>query len=212
MKKVVKWTIYTAALLIIGALTICYFVIPNQTKEIIAKIVEYANTPIGIAGTSITIGGLISFVLVKYILANTKFGKKELDTIKNNFEEHKEKVEGICNDVKSVTTNYINEFQLLKTDCDNKISIVYQEFEDLQSSLISSLKTIPNKKVQAVVAEYEAKLEIRKQEIINKTINANTYVEDKIAEIKSQYDSMYKELVDKVEVILNEKGKETTND
>ncbi len=196
MKKVLMWTLYFLAL----AATVLCFIFPVQAKEVCDNIMTVLNTPIAIAGVTVTLGGLLSFVISKYLVNNTKFGKKELDKIKEDFKETELEVteykEKIDNKVAEIEHNYAE----LENKCENKVTIMLEEFEDMQNTVINGLKTIPNKKIQAIVEEYEAKYAERKEEIIEKTINTNDYIDKKLLE-------MFQEFMEKVkyeETVNNE--------
>lgn len=196
MKKVLMWTLYFLAL----AATVLCFIFPVQAKEVCDNIMNVLNTPIAIAGVSVTLGGLLSFVISKYLVNNTKFGRKELDGIKRDFAECENEVteykEKIDNKVAEIESNY----KQLEQTCDSKVTIMLEEFEDMQNTVINGLKTIPNKKIQAIIEEYEAKYAERKEEIIEKTINTNDYIDKKLLE-------MFQEFMEKVkyeETVNNE--------
>lgn len=212
MKKVVKWTAYILILAGAIAAVICYLVVPAETKRAINKLMEYANTPICIAGVTTTVGGILVFVVTRYVMGNTKFGRKELDSMHDALSEFENQSSKSIDDYKNrfdeLKSKYEAEFAALKSETDSKVSVVYDEFEDLQKTLLESLKAFPNKHIQELVAEYEARFSERKEEIIEKTINTNEYVDAKIAEINAQYEAMFAELRDKVEKTLNEEAKD----
>lgn len=196
MKKVLMWTLYFLAL----AATVLCFVFPVQAKEVCDNVMNVLNTPIAIAGVSVTLGGLLSLVISKYLVNNTKFGRKELDKIKEDFKETELEVteykEKIDNKVAKIESNY----KQLEQTCDSKVTIMLEEFEDMQNAVINGLKVIPNKKIQAIIEEYEAKYIERKEEIIEKTINTNDYIDKKLLE-------MFQEFMEKVkyeETVNNE--------
>ena len=190
MKKVIMWTLYV---LVLAATVLC-FVFPVQAKEVSNNVMEVLNTPIAIAGVSITLGGLLSFVVSKYIMSNTKFGRKELDGIKEDFKETELEIiefkEQVNNKVSEIEQNY----KELEVKCNNQVTMMFDEFEDLQNNMINALEVIPNRKVQLIVAEYKANYESKKAEIITKTINTNEYIDMKIAEMKAQFDELMEKL------------------
>lgn len=199
MKKVIKWTAYILFLVIFISAAVCYFVIPEQTKMVVDKIVEYMNTPIAIAGISTTLGGIISYVIVNFVVKNTKFGRKEINNLKEDYNQAKEDISEYKHNIDLLLTNQEEEFKNYRQCCENQVTMMLEEFEDLQKKTISALKTIPNKKVQAIVEEYEAKYAERKKEIIEKTVYTNDYVDNKLNELREY-----------MEKILNE-AKETIN-
>lgn len=210
MKKVVKWTVYILLLAATAAAVVCYLIFPAETKRAIDKIMQYVNTPVAIAGITTTVGGALAFVISKYILGNTKFGRQELDSIHetvNQFKDQSSKAIGEYKDkFGELKADYENKFEDLKSETDAKVTVVYNEFKDLQGTLLGSLEAFPNKHIQELVAEYKARFQEREGEIIEKTINTNEFIDKKIAEIKAQYESMFEELLNKVEKTLNEEA------
>ena len=207
MKKVVKITAYILFLALAIALTVCYFVIPEKTKEIVDIVIGYLNTPVAIAGITTTIGGIIVFVVSKFIISNTKFGKKELEKIKDELNNEKASVFEYKGLITDEVEKYKVQFEDLKKESEDKITIMYEEFKDLKVNLMDSLKVIPNKKVQEIVEKYESEFSIREEEIINKTVNTNVYVNEKIKEL----DDKYQAFLNEAEVMLNEREKEQDN-
>ena len=180
MKKVIYWILFVLGL---TAAVLC-FVFPVQAKEVSENIMNVLNTPVGIAGVSTTIGGILAFVVTKFIMTNSKFGRKELDNMKKEYEEFQNIV---CEHEAKVTqamTEYENKFEDLKNNCNNQVTIMLEQFEDLQKDTLNALKAIPNKKVQAIVEQYEAQYAVKKQEVIEKTINTNEYINEKIKELE----------------------------
>lgn len=204
MKKVVKITAYVLCLVAVVALTICYLVIPSQTKQAVDIIVGYLNTPVAVAGISTTIGGIVIFVVSKFIISNTKFGKKELEKIKDDVNNAKVSVYEYKGIITDEVKKYKVQFEDLKKESEDKITIMYEEFKDLKVNLMDSLKVIPNKKVQEIVEKYESEFNVREEEIINKTVNTNEYVNSKIKELEDKY----QEFLNEAEVMLNEKAEE----
>lgn len=207
MKKVVMWTIYALVLAAAGVLVFCYAAFPVETKQTIAKIMEYANTPVAIAGVSTTVGGVLVFVATKYLVSNTKFGRGELDKMKADMKDFKGSIDNVVAQYKDKSNEAMAGFENLKTETEGKITVVYNEFEDLQETMLKSLEAFPNKHIQEMVSKYKAEFANRKEEIVDKTINTNEFVDKKIAEIRAQYDNMFNDLLNKVEKTLNEEGK-----
>lgn len=210
MKKAIKWTAYILLLAAVITTVVCYLVFPAETKRAIDKIMQYANTPIAIAGVTTTVGGVLGFVISKYVLDNTKFGRRELDTIHETMNEFKDQSSKAIQEYKGkfeeLKANYESKFEDLKSETEGKITVVYNEFKDLQDTLLGSLEAFPNKHIQALVAEYKARFQEREAEIVEKTINTNEFIDKKIAEIKAQYETMFNELLGKVEKTLNEEA------
>jgi len=196
MKKVICWTLYFLAL---AAAVLC-FVFPVQAKEVCDNIMGVLNTPIAIAGVSVTLGGLLSFIISKYIMSSSKFGRKELDAMKNELRDAKNELTVYKNNITHEVEKCLLDVQLLEKDCNNQVTIMLHEFEDLQDKTLEALKTIPNKKVQNIVALYEENYEVRKQEIIDKTIHTDEYVDKRIKELE--------DLLNEAKEIFNNKAEE----
>lgn len=211
MKDIIKWTIYLIALMALATLTVCYIAVPRETSVVIDKIVQYANTPIAIAGISTTIGGALIFIISKYILSTTKLGRKELDSMREDMNEFKESTANTIQDYKTKFDDLVSQAEALKKDTENQVTIVYDEFTDLKNTVLTSLKAFPNKRIQEIVNKYEIEFAEREKDIIQKTINTNDFIDSKIEEIKSQYNDMFNELLEKVESALNEKAEEREN-
>ena len=207
MKKVVKITAYVLCLLAIAALTICYLVIPAKTKEVVDIAIGYLNTPVAIAGITTTIGGILIFVISKFIISNTKFGRKEIDTMKQEISIYKDFIKNYKGEAESKIADYQQKFEDMKAECENQIAVMYDVFEDLQANTMSSLKVIPNKKIQEIVETYEQNFSKNKEEIIEKTVNTNEYVNSKIKELEEKYQAFMKD----AEGILNEREEEQDN-
>lgn len=196
MKKAIKWGLYFIALGGIIIYVVSGIFAPTETKHATDIVIGWLNTPVGIAGVSTTIGGIIAYILVNFVVRNTKFGRKELDNMKKSCDEFQANVIVLENNAAKEIEECKKKYEELDKSCEDKVKIMYQQFEDLQNTLLSSLKTIPNKKVQAIVAKYETEYAVRKEEIIEKTINTSEYINEKIK---------------KLEELLNE-AKETIND
>ena len=156
------------------------------------------NTPVAIAGISTTIGGIVVFVIVKFIMNTSKFGRKELDNVKQEFDELENRLLDYQIDITDGLNKNIAGFEQLKNDCNNQVTIMLEQFEDLQANMIAALKTIPNKKVQAVVEEYESQYQVKKQEIIEKTIYTNDYVDNKLNELRQDVEKMLNEAKERI--------------
>lgn len=190
MKKVLMWTLYFLAL---AATALC-FVFPVQAKEVCDNVMNVLNTPIAIAGVSVTLGGLLSFVISKYLVNNTKFGKKELDKIKEDFKETELEVTEYKEKIDNKVAEIENKYADLENNCENKVTVMLDEFENLQNKMLNALEAIPNKKVQAIIAEYKAEYNAKKQEIITKTINTNEYIDIKIAEMQEEFNKLMEKI------------------
>lgn len=203
MKLKTKIIISGLAALLSIAYLVCSLVIPAETIEFINKVGVILNYPITIAGVSMTIGGLFSYFLVNIILKTTKFGRKELDNMKADNEAVKNEVEQFKANTLNTIKNFKTEIDDFKKDTETKTTVMINQFEVLQNNMLSALEIIPNKKVQAIIIEYKATYEAKKQEFIEKAVDADKYIENKLTD-------MFKQFMAKVEEKLNEK-EETIN-
>lgn len=203
MKVKTKVIISGLTILLLIAYLVCSLVIPAETVEFINKVGVILNYPITIAGVSMTIGGLFFYFLVKFILKTTKFGRKELDNMQKGNEAIKNEVEQFKTDTLNALNNFKNDINDFKKSCDDKTTVMINQFEVLQNNMLSALEVIPNKKVQAIIIEYKATYEAKKQEFIEKAVNADKYIENKLTD-------MFKQFMAKVEEKLNER-EETIN-
>ena len=99
MKKFLKITISVLLLIALIAYFMCNLVIPGQTKWFMEQVALVMNYPITIAGVSVTIGGIASYIIVKYVMSMTKFGRKELDQIKANNSQYIEHIDAFRDDM-----------------------------------------------------------------------------------------------------------------
>lgn len=190
MKKVIQWTLY----IVILAATVLCFIFPIQAKEVSENVMTVLNTPFVIAGVSVTIGGILAFITSKFIMNNSKFGRKEIDRIKEDFKETELEVIGVKETVSESLKTAEKKYNELKNDCNNQIAVMFDEFEDLQNKMIDALEVIPNVKIKAIVADYKAHYEERKAEIIQKTINTNEYINENILKMKAQFEEFMEQL------------------
>ena len=194
MKKVIGWILFT---LVLAAGILC-FIFPVQAKEVCDNIMNVLNTPVAIAGISTTIGGIIAFILTRFIMNNSKFGRKELDGIKNDFKETELELINFEENINNKLIESNKKYEELKNSCNNQVTIMLEQFEDLQNNMLSALKTIPNKKVQAIIVEYESQYEVKKAEIIEKTIYTNEYIDNKLNELKQDMEKMLNEAKERI--------------
>lgn len=140
MKKFLK--IFLCLFLILGviALIVCYIVIPTETQLAFDKVIEYLNTPIFICGISITLGGVLGFFIVRYILNNSSVGKKRLNELKALIEEYK-KYEDKANKLNGMRV------EKLEIECRYQVGKIYTSLDTLKDAL----ELVPNKKVQEVL-------------------------------------------------------------
>jgi len=146
MKKLLK--IFGAIVLCLGviALIVCMCAIPNETKLFFDRVFEYLDKPFVLCGVSVTIGGVLLFVITRYILNNTSVGKKNLKELKELIDKYNE----IQNKKDELTNENIYklgvEYKKMTTNISNEID-----------KLENALKQVPNKKVQEVLNNGEEK-------------------------------------------------------
>lgn len=198
MKKAIKWTLFFILLGSCIASLLCSIIIPEQFNKFIEQVTLILNYPITIAGVSMTIGGIIAYVLVNFVIKNTKFGRRELTNMKADNDAVKNDVEQFKADTLNTVKNFRTEIDDFKKDTETKTTVMINQFENLQYEMLNALKTIPNKKVQAIVDEYKTKYEDTKQEFIQKVVNSDKYIEEKLT-------NMFKDFMLEVEEKLNER-------
>lgn len=198
MKRSAKIVLYLIIIINIIILSVCYIIIPEQVNAALSLLSDILNKPITVAGVSMTIGGIIAYVLVNFVIKNTKFGRRELTNMKANNEAVKNDVEQFKSDTLNTVKNFRTEIDDFKKDTELKTTVMINQFENLQYEMLNALKTIPNKKVQAIVDEYKAKYEDTKQEFIQKAVNSDKYIEEKLT-------NMFKDFMLEVEEKLNER-------
>lgn len=137
MKKVMKIIGYVALTLGCIALVVCLIAIPNETKEFFNAVLDILDRPFILCGVSITIGSVLLFFIIRYLVNNTSFGKKMLNALE-----------------KKIDNNNIEQNNKLK-DMDKAISVYNHDTEEALESInkeVSNIKCavslFPNKKVQ----------------------------------------------------------------
>lgn len=146
MKKVLK--IFGAIILCLGviALIVCMCAIPNETKLFFDRVFEYLDKPFVLCGASVTIGGILLFVITIYIINSSSIGKKQINELQDKLNAYskvaKEEREKAEKRVDVVCDNMAEGFSIVK------------EKQDL---LENALKQVPNKKVQEVLNNGEEK-------------------------------------------------------
>ena len=185
-------------ILLAGVYLACCIIIPEQTNVFLEHLSVVLNYPITIAGVSVTLGGLFLWIITNFVLKNTKFGRREL----NNMRKEVNYTEQQFNELKANTLeqlcNFKNDIDDFKKDTETKTTVMINQFENLQNNMLTALKAIPNKKVQDIIQEYEANYEVKKQEFMEKAINSDKYIEEKLT-------NMFKDFMLEVEEKLNER-------
>ena len=166
MKKIIKFVLFP--LLLVGglAVSICYMVIPQETKSAIDIVVGYMNTPIGIVGgTTITVG-LVAGIVVKLIYDRYK------NNIHSELELYKGKVEELKQQAKDYEELAQKHYEELTTILNDIVEKETKDFDYITENFINACKLNPNAKVKALGKEVEKGLkeygEERKETIDSK--------------------------------------------
>jgi F0F1-type ATP synthase gamma subunit len=164
--------------------------------------VEYLNRPLPIAGISlIAVGGI-----VYKILSMTSFGKKQVNYIKEQFLAVRTTVSDVKTDVEKYKEQLDKQYEEFTKQSNEKIALIYEEFDTLMENTLVSLEQFPNKKVQEYVAQFRKDWSMKKEQLIVKVTDSQEYVDDKVQLIKNEYESKYQEVLSKLEELINEKG------
>lgn len=161
MKKFLKvfCIIFLCLLVVFGiAIGVCYLVIPEETKQVLDIVVEYANTPLGIiGGSSITVGA-VAFVIFKvvanYIIQKNKF----------NLESHKKEIE----ELKSKAKEYEEQANALNSNTKAILSGFSSEVDKLIGFVVKVCETSPNAKIKKIGEEIKNNADEYKEEIVKK--------------------------------------------
>lgn len=186
----------------IGA-TVCYLVVPGQTKELFNLFVGYMNTPLGIiGGSSLTIGAVAFFVfkiVATYIVKNNKINlelhKKEVEKLIEQAKTYEEHANACYSNTKVVLSDFSNELDKLTTE------------------LIKVCETSPNAKIKKIADEIKG-IDAEYRENINEKIISLDMVVNNNQTTIDELDKQVKELTDKIERLVKDYGerKETIND
>ena len=137
MKKALQIIGSIILVLCVIAFVVCEIAMPNETNAFLNNIGDFLNKPFMVCGISVTVGGIFVFIVTKYILSNTSFGKKKLndlnDKIIANGKISKEQYEE--------TQKTIAYYQSGNNDKFNDIDKALNKVND-------AILLIPNKKVQ----------------------------------------------------------------
>lgn len=188
MKKVVKWTLFGLVLCGIVALSLCYIIIPERTKAAIDVVINYVNTPLGIAcGTTITIGTVIG-VIIRLVYDRYK------DSVRSDFAKAKKFVEEQKNEAKE----YYDQLLKYKQEALDILEAYTSEINFLKDELVEVCNTSPNSKIKALGEKINNGINN-----IQETLKDNLEkVENDFASAIEEHDTV-KELEDKVNY-LNE--------
>ena len=205
MKKFIKWFIFWLVVLGGIALAICYLTIPEQTRLAVDKVVEYANTPLGIVGGSTITLGLVASFVIKLVYDRYK------DTIREDFKQAKEYAQA----QKEQASGYYDLAVQERENIRDILSTYDKRIDELLDKICKVCETIPNAKVNALATtikedsvklKEELKENLEEQEnLLADSIGAKTRVEKLEEQIKS--------LTEQLERLVNQNEREeTTND
>lgn len=207
MSKLGKWIVGILVGLVISggiALSICYIAIPERTKCAIDIVVGYLNTPYGL-GCGITITGsmvifLFSKYLIKYAIANSKYGKGELEKVKDQVKEYKDKAlelkeKGEKLDI--VVKDYLSDFNT--------------RLDLLSNYLAKVCETSPNAKIKALGNDLVSGYATKKEELSKELDKINSDYKSYVAENKS-IDELFAKLEELERKVLSYEREESTND
>lgn len=205
MKKFIKWFIFWLVVLGGVALAICYLTIPEQTRLAVDKVVEYANTPLGIVGGSTITLGLVASFVIKLVYDRYK------DTIREDFKQAKEYAQA----QKEQASGYYDLAVQERENIRDILSTYDKRIDELLDKICKVCETIPNAKVNALATtikedsvklKEELKENLEEQEnLLADSIGAKTRVEKLEEQIKS--------LTEQLERLVNQNEREeTTND
>ena len=205
MKKFIKWFIFWLVVLGGVALAICYLTIPEQTRLAVDKVVEYANTPLGIVGGSTITLGLVASFVIKLVYDRYK------DTIREDFKQAKEYAQA----QKEQASGYYDLAVQERENIRDILSTYDKRIDELLDKTCKVCETIPNAKVNALATtikedsvklKEELKENLEEQEnLLADSIGAKTRVEKLEEQIKL--------LTEQLERLVNQdEREETTND
>ena len=137
MKKVLKIIGLCLLTCCAIALVVCLLVQPTETKYFLNDLFYYLDTPIVLCGVSVTLGGVLLYFIVRYILSNTSVGKKHLKELEEELQKEKQLRK---DDFAYLSVKYHNLDDIRVKDYDD-LCDKYEELKEI-------LKLIPNKKVQ----------------------------------------------------------------
>ena len=197
MKKFMKW--FGIFLLLGGLLSyaICYMVMPDRTKDFTYIAIQWANTPLFIAGgTTITIG-LVVGVILKLV-----------------YDRYREKINGDYQQAKEFSKSQYEKAQ----ECYEKILQTKEQvvemlesysthIEKLEEELIEVCETSPNAKVKALGEKIRTNSKIIKDDLKQKLEFVSAMEKhDTIVELENKI----KELTEQVGKLVEEHEREET--
>lgn len=204
MKKAFKIITYCLLVSVGLAIALCFLIIPERTKSAFDVVFEWLNRPLGVAcGVTITVG-LVFYVIAKLVYDRHKASvKQDYQNAREYAEAQKEKAKGYYE-------------QALKTEEEVKLLLggYREELEGLKDCVVKVCSTSPNVKIKALGNDIYNSYNEKKQETLEQFKKCETdftgYVHEKANVV--YLENQVKELSEKVERLVEQYGKETTND
>jgi len=202
MSKFSKIAKITLSCLILGcffSLALCYMIIPERTKLAMDVVVGYLNTPLGIAGGTLTIGGVISYVLIKYGVIAQKTKIKEM---LNQAKSYVENAKSQAKDYEQKGLEYLDKAQVVLKGYESELNTYYDY-------LLQVCETSPNAKIKALgekIKERKGELDkefTEKQELVNEIYSQS---KESATEKYLLLESKYNELLERVERLVEQYG------
>lgn len=190
--KVVKIILISLLVLVLGAYVVLYVVNPELAKQIMATVVDYANRPLPIVGVS----SVVLAYLVWKIFQATRFGRKAVSKVKEEYESEKLKVR--------------EEYEQKKLEYTAILALYEQEVDLILNAVIQMCNASANKKVKAIGENIQTDIVGLKNALREKfntvaTSDVEVLIQSKEDVIKSIVEMVKKEIEDK----YGEEGKET---
>lgn len=204
MKKAFKIITYCLLVSIIVSIGLCYIIIPERTKSAFDVVVEYLNKPLGVAcGVTITVG-LVFFVIVKLVYDRHKDSvRKDYENARSYAEQQKDKANG-----------YYEKALKVNEETKALLGGYRGELESLKDLLVKVCNTSPNAKIKALGHDIQNTYEYKKQETLAQVEKCETDIGNFVKEKTniSALEQQVKDLKEKLERLVEQYGKETTND
>ena len=163
-------------------------------EQIIQKIADFWNMPVPIIG--FTVGTVVLGII--WIISKTSLGKKAINWCKIQITAMKEANEKAKSDYEEIIKAKDEIITGLTKEYEEKLAIVEYNKEQERNFIINALSQINNVKIKKLLEEYKNSIQ---------PITISEVVEN----IKDEYESKYSELLARLEVLENEKGKEAIN-
>ena len=137
MKNVMKIIGYVALALGCIAFVVCLIAIPNETKEFFGVVADFLDRPFILCGATVTIGGILLFFIIRYLVNNTSVGKKMLNKLEKKIDDNNKAQDKKLDDMdKTIEQN----------DKENKDAI--SGLKNELGRVANAVNLFPNKKVQ----------------------------------------------------------------